>query len=189
MSGGSPGPNSLNKDARKKELMRITRENQSILKRIQQAGPRAQTESFFDAFPMLWCGFRRPNLSTTTWSGRINIGGTCRRLSEVTIFLRLLGLGTGCCLTEDVFEEQVRVPGGSQALGRPTRGRFRKDAAPWAGRDERAHPYGGGVGRVRRWSAGGGDDRTLESTSQGPRCAFLDGVDRSLQKERTRSTS
>eukprot|EP00434_Breviolum_minutum_P023604 symbB.v1.2.020821.t1/scaffold1764.1/size104347/3 len=33
------GPTSLNKDARKKELMRITRENQSILKRIQQAQP------------------------------------------------------------------------------------------------------------------------------------------------------
>mmetsp|Transcript_27773 Transcript_27773/g.49169 ORF Transcript_27773/g.49169 Transcript_27773/m.49169 type:complete len:305 (-) Transcript_27773:197-1111(-) len=33
------GPTSLNKDARKKELIRITRENQSILKRIQQAQP------------------------------------------------------------------------------------------------------------------------------------------------------
>eukprot|EP00435_Cladocopium_sp_Y103_P071859 s216_g38.t1 len=33
------GPTSLNRDARKKELMRITRENQSILKRIQQAQP------------------------------------------------------------------------------------------------------------------------------------------------------
>jgi len=35
----SGGPVSLNKDARKKELLRITRENQSILKRIQQAQP------------------------------------------------------------------------------------------------------------------------------------------------------
>ncbi|CAK8987774.1 Sperm axonemal maintenance protein CFAP97D1 (CFAP97 domain-containing protein 1) [Durusdinium trenchii] len=34
-----PGPSSLNKDARRKELLRITRENQSILKRIQQAQP------------------------------------------------------------------------------------------------------------------------------------------------------
>ncbi|CAE7027570.1 Cfap97d1 [Symbiodinium sp. CCMP2592] len=33
------GPSSLNKDARKKELIRITRENQCILKRIQQAQP------------------------------------------------------------------------------------------------------------------------------------------------------
>jgi len=33
------GPVSLNKDSRKKELLRITRENQSILKRIQQAQP------------------------------------------------------------------------------------------------------------------------------------------------------
>ena len=31
------GPNSLNKDYRKKELIRITQENQAILKRIQQA--------------------------------------------------------------------------------------------------------------------------------------------------------
>jgi E3 ubiquitin-protein ligase TRIP12 len=35
----SGGPVSLNKDARKKELLRITRENQTILKRIQQAQP------------------------------------------------------------------------------------------------------------------------------------------------------
>eukprot|EP00931_Biecheleriopsis_adriatica_P023966 TRINITY_DN15029_c0_g1_i1.p1 TRINITY_DN15029_c0_g1~~TRINITY_DN15029_c0_g1_i1.p1 ORF type:complete len:311 (+),score=55.64 TRINITY_DN15029_c0_g1_i1:117-1049(+) len=35
----STGPVSLNRDARKKELLRITRENQSILKRIQQAQP------------------------------------------------------------------------------------------------------------------------------------------------------
>merc|ERR1712228_467568 len=35
----SGGPVSLNKDARKKELLRITKENQSILKRIQQAQP------------------------------------------------------------------------------------------------------------------------------------------------------
>merc|ERR1719401_2813384 len=34
-----PGPQSLNRDARKKELLRITKENQSILKRIQQAQP------------------------------------------------------------------------------------------------------------------------------------------------------
>merc|ERR1719446_292379 len=33
------GPQSLNRDARKKELLRITKENQSILKRIQQAQP------------------------------------------------------------------------------------------------------------------------------------------------------
>ncbi|CAJ1394670.1 unnamed protein product [Effrenium voratum] len=33
------GPTSLNKDSRRKELLRITRENQSILKRIQQAQP------------------------------------------------------------------------------------------------------------------------------------------------------
>eukprot|EP00930_Biecheleria_cincta_P029654 TRINITY_DN205_c0_g2_i1.p1 TRINITY_DN205_c0_g2~~TRINITY_DN205_c0_g2_i1.p1 ORF type:complete len:302 (-),score=62.60 TRINITY_DN205_c0_g2_i1:153-1058(-) len=37
--GPASGPVSLNKDARKKELLRITRENQSILKRIQQAQP------------------------------------------------------------------------------------------------------------------------------------------------------
>ncbi|CAE8700564.1 unnamed protein product [Polarella glacialis] len=38
---GTPrqGPISLNRDSRKKELLRITRENQSILKRIQQAQP------------------------------------------------------------------------------------------------------------------------------------------------------
>jgi E3 ubiquitin-protein ligase TRIP12 len=34
------GPQSLNRDSRKKELLRITRENQSILKRIQQAQPQ-----------------------------------------------------------------------------------------------------------------------------------------------------
>jgi len=34
-----PGPQSLNRDARKKELLRITKENQTILKRIQQAQP------------------------------------------------------------------------------------------------------------------------------------------------------
>lgn len=34
-----PGPPSLNRDARKKELLRITKENQSILRRIQQAQP------------------------------------------------------------------------------------------------------------------------------------------------------
>jgi len=34
-----PGPLSLNRDARKKELLRITKENQSILKRIQRAQP------------------------------------------------------------------------------------------------------------------------------------------------------
>jgi E3 ubiquitin-protein ligase TRIP12 len=33
------GPQSLNRDFRKKELLRITKENQSILKRIQQAQP------------------------------------------------------------------------------------------------------------------------------------------------------
>lgn len=33
------GPVSLNRDARKKELLRITRDNQTILKRIQQAQP------------------------------------------------------------------------------------------------------------------------------------------------------
>merc|ERR1719401_1638093 len=33
------GPRSLNRDARKKELLRITQDNQAILKRIQQAGP------------------------------------------------------------------------------------------------------------------------------------------------------
>lgn len=35
-----PGPQSLNRDFRKKELLRITKENQSILKRIQQAQPQ-----------------------------------------------------------------------------------------------------------------------------------------------------
>mmetsp|Transcript_41563 Transcript_41563/g.73042 ORF Transcript_41563/g.73042 Transcript_41563/m.73042 type:complete len:479 (-) Transcript_41563:63-1499(-) len=35
----TPGPQSLNRDFRKKELLRITKENQSILKRIQQAQP------------------------------------------------------------------------------------------------------------------------------------------------------
>jgi len=34
-----PGPQSLNRGARKQELLRITKENQSILKRIQQAQP------------------------------------------------------------------------------------------------------------------------------------------------------
>lgn len=34
-----PGPSSLNRDARKKELLRITKENQNILRRIQQAQP------------------------------------------------------------------------------------------------------------------------------------------------------
>uniref|UniRef100_A0A7S2CAL9 Uncharacterized protein n=1 Tax=Alexandrium andersonii TaxID=327968 RepID=A0A7S2CAL9_9DINO len=34
-----PGPNSLNRDARKKELLRITKDNQTILRRIQQAQP------------------------------------------------------------------------------------------------------------------------------------------------------
>jgi len=34
-----PGPSSLNRDARKRELLRITSDNQSILKRIQQAQP------------------------------------------------------------------------------------------------------------------------------------------------------
>lgn len=34
-----PGPVSLNQDSRKKELLRITRENGAILKRIQQAQP------------------------------------------------------------------------------------------------------------------------------------------------------
>lgn len=34
------GPHSLNRDLRKKELLRITKENQSILKRIQQAQPQ-----------------------------------------------------------------------------------------------------------------------------------------------------
>merc|ERR1719410_2584511 len=34
-----PGPNSLNRDARKRELLRITSDNQAILKRIQQAQP------------------------------------------------------------------------------------------------------------------------------------------------------
>mmetsp|Transcript_20070 Transcript_20070/g.40729 ORF Transcript_20070/g.40729 Transcript_20070/m.40729 type:complete len:357 (-) Transcript_20070:183-1253(-) len=34
-----PGPQSLNRDARKKELLRITRDNQTILRRIQQAQP------------------------------------------------------------------------------------------------------------------------------------------------------
>lgn len=36
---GRSGPPSLNRDARKTELMRITQENQSILKRIQRAQP------------------------------------------------------------------------------------------------------------------------------------------------------
>lgn len=34
-----PGPHSLNRDARKRELLRITSDNQAILKRIQQAQP------------------------------------------------------------------------------------------------------------------------------------------------------
>jgi len=34
-----PGPNSLNRDARKRELLQITSDNQAILKRIQQAQP------------------------------------------------------------------------------------------------------------------------------------------------------
>merc|ERR1719188_592087 len=37
--GAKSGPPSLNRDARKTELTRITQENQSILKRIQQAQP------------------------------------------------------------------------------------------------------------------------------------------------------
>lgn len=37
--GHFPGPVSLNRDFRKKELLKITRENQTILKRIQQAQP------------------------------------------------------------------------------------------------------------------------------------------------------
>lgn len=36
---GPSGPVSLNRDHRKKELLRVTRENQAILKRIQQAQP------------------------------------------------------------------------------------------------------------------------------------------------------
>lgn len=36
---GKSGPPSLNRDGRKNELMRITQENQAILKRIQQAQP------------------------------------------------------------------------------------------------------------------------------------------------------
>mmetsp|Transcript_4759 Transcript_4759/g.15657 ORF Transcript_4759/g.15657 Transcript_4759/m.15657 type:complete len:387 (+) Transcript_4759:54-1214(+) len=35
----TPGPMSLNRDARKKELLRITKDNQNILRRIQQAQP------------------------------------------------------------------------------------------------------------------------------------------------------
>lgn len=38
-SARSAGPQSLNRDARKKELLRITKDNQLILKRIQQAQP------------------------------------------------------------------------------------------------------------------------------------------------------
>lgn len=40
------GPHSLNRDFRKKELLRITRENQSILKRIQQAQPQINHVQF-----------------------------------------------------------------------------------------------------------------------------------------------
>merc|ERR1719401_225269 len=36
---GKSGPPSLNRDSRKTELMRITHENQAILRRIQQAQP------------------------------------------------------------------------------------------------------------------------------------------------------
>jgi len=39
LSARQPGPQSLNREARKKELLRITKDNQSILKRIQQAQP------------------------------------------------------------------------------------------------------------------------------------------------------
>jgi E3 ubiquitin-protein ligase TRIP12 len=38
-SSGGQGPSSLNRDSRKTELMRITQENQAILKRIQQVQP------------------------------------------------------------------------------------------------------------------------------------------------------
>jgi len=38
-SARTPGPTSLNSDARKRELLRITKDNQAILKRIQQAQP------------------------------------------------------------------------------------------------------------------------------------------------------
>eukprot|EP00927_Polykrikos_kofoidii_P056745 TRINITY_DN50823_c0_g1_i1.p1 TRINITY_DN50823_c0_g1~~TRINITY_DN50823_c0_g1_i1.p1 ORF type:complete len:408 (-),score=53.44 TRINITY_DN50823_c0_g1_i1:169-1392(-) len=47
------GPQSLNRDARKKELLRITRENHSILRRIQQAQP---TYNHVD-----WEGIHRKN--------------------------------------------------------------------------------------------------------------------------------
>jgi len=46
MSSTQLGPQSLNRDFRKKELLRITRENQSILKRIQQAQPQINHVQF-----------------------------------------------------------------------------------------------------------------------------------------------
>merc|ERR1712107_222968 len=44
------GPPSLNRDSRKTELMRITQENQAILKRIQQAQPVYNHVAWEDAY-------------------------------------------------------------------------------------------------------------------------------------------
>eukprot|EP00929_Paragymnodinium_shiwhaense_P113284 TRINITY_DN81550_c0_g1_i1.p1 TRINITY_DN81550_c0_g1~~TRINITY_DN81550_c0_g1_i1.p1 ORF type:complete len:288 (-),score=57.49 TRINITY_DN81550_c0_g1_i1:98-961(-) len=47
---GKSGPPSLNRDGRKTELMRITQENQAILKRIQQAQPVYNHVQWEDSF-------------------------------------------------------------------------------------------------------------------------------------------
>lgn len=47
---GKSGPPSLNRDGRKTELMRITQENQAILKRIQQAQPVYNRVSWEDSY-------------------------------------------------------------------------------------------------------------------------------------------
>merc|ERR1719235_461235 len=44
------GPPSLNRDLRKTELMRITQENQAILKRIQKAQPVYNHVAWEDAY-------------------------------------------------------------------------------------------------------------------------------------------
>lgn len=77
VGGQSFGPKSLNKDARKKELLRITKENQSILKRIQQAQPvynhvefecsRAKHEAYLNnisEFPRVQKTPRKPSMLT-----------------------------------------------------------------------------------------------------------------------------
>jgi len=49
-AGHAGGPTSLTRDARKKELSRITNENHSILKRIQQASPVYSVVDWEDSF-------------------------------------------------------------------------------------------------------------------------------------------